>query len=169
MRIGTLLGIAVGIAACAESPSPVAPSALSNTPTLSAEVESSELVVPFGATLWIPCANGGTGENVALAGQLSIRSHEVVSDDGVTRLWTQWRPMGVFGVGATTGRTYRGTGGTFEGLVESDGSVYSVVNNFRIIGQGAGNNLTMHMVLKQAYNANGELTAEVNLNNQSCR
>jgi hypothetical protein len=76
--------------------------------------------------------------------------------------------MGVFGVGATTGRTYRGTGGTFEGLVESDGSVYSVVNNFRIIGQGAGNNLTMHMVLKQAYNANGELTADVNTN-QSCR
>ena len=169
MRIGALLGIAVGIAACAESPSPVAPRALSEAPVASAEVTSTELVVPFSATLWIGCANGGAGENVALAGQLSIRSHEVVSEDGVTRLWTQWRPMGVFGVGATTGRTYRGTGGTFEGLVESDGSVYSVVNNFRIIGQGPGNNLTMHMVLKQAYNANGELTADVNLTNQSCR
>ena len=168
MRIGALLGIAVGIAACAESPSPVAPNALGTTPTMSAEVETSDVVMPWGATLWIGCANGGAGETVALAGQLSIRSHEVVSDDGVTRLWTQYRPIGVIGVGTVSGRTYRGTGGTFEGLVESDGSVYSVVNNFRIIGQGPGNNLTMHMVLKQVYNANGELTANVNLTNANC-
>ena len=165
MRIGTLLGIAVGIAACAESPSPVAPSTMGGTPTLSAEVSSSELIVPWSMTLPIACA----GEKVALAGQLLIRSHEVVSDDGVTRLWTQWRPLGVVGVGLTSGRTYRGTGGTFEGLVESDGSVYSVVNNFRILGQGPGNNMTMHMVVKQAYNANGELTATVNFSDQNCR
>ena len=173
MRIGTLLGIAVGIAACAESPSPVAPRAMNETLGASAEVSSTEQVVPFGMTLWIGCANGGAGENVALGGQVLIRSHEEVSEDGVRRLWTHVRPLGVIGVGSTTGRMYRGTGGTFEGLVESDGSsegsVYSMVNNFRIIGQGPGNNLTMHMVLKQAFNAEGELTADVNLSSQSCR
>ena len=169
MRIGALLGIAVGIAACAESPSPVGPGTLGGTP-LSAEASSTELVVPFGASLFVPCANGGAGESVALAGSLSIRSHEVTTEDGITRLWTQWRPLGVVGIGATSGQRYRGTGGTFEGLVDrSEGSVYSVVNNFRIIGQGPGNNMTMHMVIKQAYNANGELTAEVNLQQQDCR
>ena len=169
MRIGALLGIAVGIAACAESPSPVGPGAMGGTP-LSAEVSSTELVVPFGTNLFIPCANGGAGETVALAGSLSIRSHEVTSEDGVTRLWTQWRPMGVVGVGAITGQRYRGTGGTFQGMVDrSEGSVYSLVNNFRIIGQGSGNNLTMHMVVKQVINANGELTAEVTLQHQDCR
>jgi hypothetical protein len=164
MRIGTLLGIAVVIAACAESPSPVAPRAIGGT--LSADVSATESVVPFSATLPIPCAN----ESVALAGALSIRSHEVTSEDGVTRLWTQWRPLGVVGVGSTSGRMYRGTGGTFEGLVDrSDGSVYSVVNNFRIIGQGPGNNLTMHMVLKQTDNEHGEVTAEVVLEQLDCR
>ena len=169
MRIGTLLGIVAGIAACAESPSPVAPRALDATPA-TAEVSSTELVVPFSASLWVSCANGGAGESVALAGSLSIRSHEVTNEDGVTRLWTQWRPVGVVGVGATSGQRYRGTGGTFEGLVDrSEGSVYSVVNNFRIIGQGPANNMTMHMVIKQVFNANGELTAEVNLQQQDCR
>ena len=168
MRIGTLLGIVVGIAACAESPSPVAPRALDATPA-AAEVASTDLVVPFSTSLWISCANGGAGESIAMSGALSIRSHEVTNEDGVTRLWTHWRPMGVVGMGAS-GQRYRGTGGTFEGLVErSEGSVYSVANNFRIIGQGAGNNLTMHMVLKQVINANGEITAEVNLQHQDCR
>ena len=76
------------------------------------------------------------------------------------------------GVGAVSGLKYRGTGGTFEGEGEAAGgfpAVYSFVNNFRIIGQGPGNNLLMHMTVHQTMNANGELTADVDLSNSDCK
>jgi hypothetical protein len=171
MRIGTLLGIAAGIAACAESPSPVAPT-IDQPPALMAEVSSSELTVPWSATLWISCASGGAGESVALSGQIVIRSHETVDEEGGTHLWTHVRPSGVVGVGTTSGRVYRGTGGTYEGIVEaSDGdpSVYTLVNNFRIIGQGPSNNMLVHIVVHQSWNSAGELVADVDLSSNTCR
>ena len=171
MRIGTLLGIAVGIAACAESPSPVAPRLLDQTPTLSADVSATQTTLPFSATIWIGCANGGAGEIVALSGELEFSSTEVVGADGGTRERRMMRPSGVVGVGATSGLTYRGTGMSFlsEGVASEGSSVYTYVNNFRIIGQGPGNNLLMHGVVHQTTDADGNVTAEVNLSSASCK
>lgn len=171
MRIGALLGIAA-IAACAEYPSPVAPRAIDQAPTLSAAVESNEQVRPFRRRLWISCANEGAGENVTLSGELVIRSHLVEDENGGSHLWTFFRPSNVVGVGASSGLRYRGTGETFEGEVyASDGApaVYTMVNNFRIIGQGPGNNLLMHMVVHQTWNADGELVADVDFSDSSCK
>ena len=171
MRIGALLGIAVGVAACAESPSPVAPRALDQSPALSADVSSTQTTFPFNASLWVPCANGGAGEYVALSGEVVFSTHDVLDADGGTHEQKLMRPSGVSGVGATTGLSYRGTGMSFmsEGESAEGSTTYTYVNNFRIIGQGPGNNVLVHAVVHQTTNADGDVTAEVNLSSSSCK
>lgn len=172
MRVGTLLGIAVGITACAESP-PVAPlRVLDQPPAMAAAEASTQISQPFNSSLWIACANEGQGEMVALSGTVQIVNHSSQDANGGVHLSMHVRPSAVTGVGATSGLTYRGTGG---GLVSqfdaADGfpAVYSMINNFHIIGQGPGNNLLMHMTIHVTVNANGEQTAEVDLSSYECK
>jgi hypothetical protein len=173
MRVGTLLGIAVGLTACAESTAPVTPlRAFDQQPAMSAVVSSSKTTLNFERRVWVACANDGAGENVNLQGQIEIRTHSTENDDGGVRMWSHFRPSAVVGVGEVTGLKYRGTGMTFEGegyTSDGDPSVYHFVNNFRIIGQGPGNNLLMHMVIHQTLNGNGELTADVDISNSDCK
>ena len=173
MRVGTLLGIAVGLTACAESTSPVAPlRVLDQPPSLAAVVSSTQLTLPLKRTLFISCANGGLGEDVTIEGELEIRTHSTEDKNGGVHLTTHVRPTGVVGVGDVSGLKYRGTGGTFEGEGSAaDGfpAIYSFVNNFRIIGQGPGNNLLLHMTVHQTMNAGGDLTADVDLSHRECR
>lgn len=173
MRVGTLLGIAVGITACAES-SPVAPLRVFDQPPAMAEAAeaSTHISQPFSTSLFIACANEGQGETVALSGTVEVVNHSSQDANGGVHLSMHVRPAAVTGVGATSGLTYRGTGG---GLVSqfdaADGfpAVYSMINNFRIIGQGPGNNLLMHMTIHVTMNANGEQTAEVDLSSNDCK
>jgi hypothetical protein len=173
MRVGTLLGIAVGLTACAESTSPVAPlRVMDQPPSLAAVVSSTETTLPLKRTLWISCANDGLGEDVTIEGEVIIRTHSTDDGNGGVHLSMHVRPSGVVGVGEVSGLKYRGTGGTFEGEhYAADGfpALYSFVNNFRIIGQGPRNNLGMHMTVHQTMNANGELTADVDLSHSDCK
>lgn len=173
MRVGTLLGIAAGLTACAESTSPVPPlRAMDQPPSLAAVVSSTQLTLPLKRTLWISCANDGLGEDVAIEGELEIRTHSTDDGDGGVHLSTHVRPSGVAGVGEVSGLKYRGTGGMFEGEHHAaDGfpATYSFVNNFRIIGQGPRNNLLVHMTVHQTMNASGALTADVDLSHSDCR
>lgn len=173
MRVGILLGMAVGLVACAESPSPVAPlRVMDENPTLAATVDDVEQTVTFHRTLFIACANEGAGEDVELSGLIQIRSHTTEDANGGIHVSSHVRPDGVIGVGETSGLMYRGTGGTFEAegySAAGDPATYSYVNNFRIIGQGPGNNMTIHYTVHQTINANGELTADVDLNRSECK
>jgi hypothetical protein len=167
MRIGALLGIAVGISACAESPT--AP--LSDQPSL-AVTSSSHTTLGFNRRVWVPCANDGAGESVALVGSIEVHSQAVEDQQGGVHLVTLVRPSRVIGIGLSSAQTYRGTGGTFEAEgYNYDGypATYTFVNNFRIIGQGPGNNLLMHMTLHQAVNADGEIVADVDFTSLECR
>ena len=174
MRVGTLLGIAVGLMACAESTAPVPPlRVLDQPPALSAAADAAtHITQPFNGSILISCANGGQGETVALSGEVEIVSHSTTDANGGVHLSMHVRPSSVTGVGATSGLTYRGTGG---GLVSqfdaADGfpAVYTMINNFRIIGQGPGNNLVMHMTIHVTRNANGDQTAQVDLSSQGCK
>lgn len=175
MRVGTLLGMAVGLMACAESTAPVAPlNVLDQPPALSAAAAeaSTHITQPFNSSLLISCANGGQGETVALSGEVEIVSHSSTDANGGVHLSMHVRPSSVTGVGATSGLTYRGTGG---GLVSqfdaADGfpAVYTMINNFRIIGQGPGNNVLMHMTIHVTMNDSGDQTAQVDLSSQECK
>jgi hypothetical protein len=134
------------------------------------DVEHSSL--PLQMSMWVGCANGGAGESVALSGALRVGSFTMADGNGGLHVRTHVQPDGVTGVGQTTGLRYRGTGGTIELSSEAvDGapSTYTMVNNFRIIGQGPRNNLHVHTTLHMTVNANGEVTSSVNVTSAECR
>ncbi len=70
-------------------------------------------------------------------------------------------PQGISGVGLDTGDKYQGAGVTqdhFKGSFNNGQFNQTFVNNFRIIGQGPGNNFLVHENFRLTINANGEVT-----------
>lgn len=170
MRIGALLGITIAVAACAESP--VAPiRSLNQSPTLSTS-EWERSVVPFQTSMFVSCANGGVGENVNLSGTLEISTHTLTDADGGLNVRSMVRPSQVTGLGEATGVAYRG-----HGLTSMHETYYpagqsaagSMLNIVRIIGQGKGNNLHVHLVTHQRWDENGNLGHEVEVDQFRCK
>ena len=118
--------------------------------------------IPVVLNQFVPCANGGAGEFITLTGNLHVLQHVTVNDNHVT-FKTHFQPQGISGTGNTTGDTYHATGVTQETTTfQLDGGTYedTFVNNFRLIGQGRGNNLLVHQVSHFTFNNNGELTSD---------
>ena len=113
---------------------------------------------PIDILVFIPCANGGAGEDVELTGYLHDLFHVTFTPSGGFRLSVVDNPQGISGTGFTTGAKYQGTGITRDNFGGRVGSEETFVNNFRIIGQGPGNNFLVHENLHITVNANGTLT-----------
>lgn len=173
MRVGTVLGIAVGLAACAEAPLPVAPlRTLEQTPAMSATASSFSLTRTYNRRVWVWCANGGVGENVNLSGELVILGQSIEDGNGGTHVTTHYVPQRVSGFGQVTGLKFRGVSAALESeqyAADGSPSVYTLVDNFRIIGQGPGNDILIHRTVHQTWNANGELTADVEFSARECK
>jgi hypothetical protein len=111
-------------------------------------------------TVFIPCAAGGAGQVVDLTGPLHTLITFTINGNNVSGFF-HFQPQGISGTGETTGEKYQATGVTQESFKTSlqDGQANSTfVNNFRIIGQGPGNNFLVHETLHFAINANGTVT-----------
>lgn len=111
-------------------------------------------------TVFIPCAANGAGEVVDLAGPLHTVISFTINGDNV-RGYTHFQPQGIVGVGETTGVKYRATGVTQESFKNSfrHGQANDTyVNNFRIIGQGPGNNFLVHETEHFTINSDGSVT-----------
>lgn len=135
-----------------------------------AETITSSTNVPIDLAVFVPCAAGGAGEYVYLSGSLHILSHVTLDPTGGYHFESHFSPQGVSGYGETSGDKYQATGvtrdgGSFMGFPYE----YTYVNNFRIIGQGAGNNYLVHETFHITLNANGELTAEVDNFRVECK
>ncbi len=125
-----------------------------------------------GVGVFVPCALDGVGEVVLLDGSLMNLFHFTEDQAGGFHVKTESNPQGVSGVGLASGDSYQGTGSTgstsmftISGVPVTD----SFVNNFRIIGQGEGNNFLIHVNGHFTVNANGEVTvANVNFS-ADCR
>jgi len=110
---------------------------------------------------FVPCANGGAGELVALEGPLHILTSFTINGNNVSGK-SHFQPQGISGVGQTTGDTYHATGVTqdnFKGSFNNGQFNETFINNFRIIGQGPDNNFTVHENFHLTINANGDLTS----------
>jgi hypothetical protein len=113
-----------------------------------------------GISVFIPCAAGGAGEVVDLAGPLHTLITFTINGKNVSG-YSHFQPQGIVGVGETTGATYHATGVTLESFKTSfqNGQAnLTFVNNFRIIGQGPGNNFLEHETEHIAINADGSVT-----------
>jgi hypothetical protein len=111
-------------------------------------------------SVFVPCAAGGAGELVDLTGPLHTLITFTFSGHNVSGT-SHFQPQGIVGTGETTGDKYQATGVTrssFKGSFQNGQFTQTFVNNFRIIGQGSGNNFLVHEVLHVTFNANGTVT-----------
>ena len=137
-----------------------------------AVVFTENLKVPIDLTVFVPCADEGAGEFVELSGNLHTLTHVTEDSAGGVHLKVHFQPQGISGVGLTTGDSYRATGVTQEHINENSGGLPftdTFVNNFRIIGQGPGNNFLVHENFHITVNENGVVTAFVDNFSVECK
>jgi hypothetical protein len=121
------------------------------------ELNLKEPLINFAVL--VPCANGGAGEIVVLNGILHTVINTTIDATGGVHVKTHSQPQGLTGFGLDTGDKYNGVGVTQEQFNIGKGFEDTFVNNFRIIGQGPGNNFMVHQDLHVTVNANGTVTA----------
>jgi hypothetical protein len=125
--------------------------------------------IPFAE--FIPCANGGAGEVVSGTIRLHTLITSTVNGSKVSGK-THFQPQGGSLVGETTGDAYRPTGvtqDTFNGSLQNGVYTQTFVNNFRIIGQGPGNNFLVHESFHLTINANGVTTVTHDNVSEDCK
>ena len=139
---------------------PLEGAALFKSPLPPAQTFTSSAKVPIDLYVFVPCALGGTGEEVHLTGNLHELMHFTANANGGFQVDSHFQPQGLSGIGLTSGAKYQGTGVTSDSFKVS-GLPYeeTFINNFRIIGQGPGNNFLVHENFHVTVNANGEMTA----------
>jgi hypothetical protein len=123
--------------------------------------------MPFVATFFIPCAN----DTVDFSGDLHVVISFTINGNEVSGR-TQYQPQGIKGIGRATGTRYNAVGVTqdmLHGSLQNGQFNETLVNNFRLIGQGPGNNLVVHQNLHVTINANGDVTATVDNTRVDCK
>jgi hypothetical protein len=136
-----------------------------------AAVESN-FNIPIDQSVFIPCANGGAGDNVTLGGPLHMLAVVTFTKDQA-HVKLQANPQDVTGKGSGAGATYRATGVSRDDLNVNTANGFpvneTIVNNFRIIGKGQVDNFLVHETLHFTVNANGMLTANHDSLSVECR
>lgn len=120
---------------------------------------------------FIPCANGGAGEDVSGTIDLHMLMTSTVNGNNVSGKY-HFQPQGSNLVGSVSGDTYQATGvsqGTFKGSLQNGQFVATDVNNYRLIGHGPGNNLLIHEVSHITVNANGDVTVTFDKPSVDCK
>ena len=172
-RVATLMTLAAGFALAA-CDSPTALDSVTSPSFAAANAATTftdNMKFPVNIGVFIPCAAGGAGEVVFLSGNLHSLFHLTVNGNNF-KFKIHNQPQGISGTGLTTGDKYQGTGvtqETFGGSFVNGQFSDTFVNNFRIIGQGRGNNFLVHETFHITFNANGELTAFVNNFRSECK
>lgn len=83
-----------------------------------------------------------------------------------------YQPAGSDLVGSVTGDAYQATGVTqspFHGSLQNGLYTTTFINNFRLIGQGPGNNYLVHETFHLTFNAKGDVTVDHDLFSVDCR
>jgi hypothetical protein len=160
---------ALALAGCDDSSAPTSADSPTSPPSFRAVTTTTNFSFPLEVTVFIPCANGGTGELVALSGLIHDVFHVTVNDAGLSTVKFFDQPQGVSGVGSITGAKYQGTGGTQDIRTTQVGFTETFVNIFRMVGQGPGNNFVVHENLHVTVNANGTVTVTRDPIETTCR
>ncbi|SRR5258708_219343 len=130
---------------------------------------TANVKIPVNIGVFIPCAAGGAGEVVFLTGNLHVLIRFTIDNGGGIHAGAHFQPEGISGVGQTTGDKYQGTGVTQDEFNAKVGVEETFINNFRIIGQGNGNNFLVHETFHITINANGDVTTFLDNFSVDCR
>lgn len=131
----------------------------------------TNVIIDFSLEEFVYCANNGAGEVVEFSGPLHILIISNVNNNRVSGS-THFQPQGVQGRGQSTGKLYNATGLTmdrFNGSLVNGQYTATFVNNYRLIGQGPGNNFLIHQTIHVTFNSNGEATASVDNTTIDCK
>jgi hypothetical protein len=126
-----------------------------------------------------PAADSKCSEDIHRTGQLHVATHTTVTDNGITIVKTNFNPQGITGYGTDpatgepTGTTYQGTGVTSETITFKPGGAQTetLIINFNLIGHGStpDTDSIHHATAHVTVNADGTVTAEVDLDINDCR
>jgi hypothetical protein len=125
--------------------------------------------VPFTATVFVPCANGGTGENVDISGTLHVLCGVTLDGKDGFHAHAHFQLQDASGTGQITGDKYQASGVLECQINGKVGVEFTKIFNAHIIGQGPGNNATIHLNCHLTVNANGDVTAMVDNFNADCK
>ncbi|HEY1870518.1 MAG TPA: hypothetical protein VGG71_05630 [Chitinophagaceae bacterium] len=107
---------------------------------------SSTVAVPFENTLFVSCANGGAGEDVAMTGKTNFVYHIEWNDHGFSMVYHD-NTREIKGVGAITGDNFVGSGGTqgnVSGSWESGQWVGTTISRLKIEGNNSSYTFNYH-------------------------
>jgi hypothetical protein len=135
-----------------------------------ADTTTTNIKQPLDETTFVPCADGGAGEDVHFTGTSHMVFHVTDDAGGKFHMTGHFNTQAVKGTGLTTGDTYQGidsiNGVQNNGMV---GGTFTQVENFLLIGPGPGNNFMIQRQTHITVNANGEVTAEVDNLKENCK
>ena len=103
-----------------------------------ASTRTSIVAIPFENTTFVPCANGGAGEDVLITGKTNLVYQMTWTDHDFTMVYHD-NDHQVKGVGLSSGETYTGSGGTngtFMGSWVNSQWVGDFVEQTKIVGKG---------------------------------
>jgi len=121
-----------------------------------------EEIIPFSATRFIPCINGGAGEDVEVSGTAKIKWVEFLDGNGGFHGRLSFQTLEYESVGQITGDIYQGVGGKERQTIYVNPVGYPVSHNFtaNYNYHGPNNNYREHVNAALVVNANGEITAD---------
>lgn len=149
MIIGFLSVLAVALLfSCtknvADAPQPTAEEATAANESSNSASDNIIHAVPFETTLFVPCANGGAGEDVALTGYTNFIYGMSWTDHGFTMIYHD-NVHQVTGVGVTSGEKFTasgGTNGTVMGVWYSNQWVGTMIRQMRVTGPNTSFTIT---------------------------
>jgi hypothetical protein len=127
------------------------------------------VAVPFENTLFVPCANGGLGENVSLTGKTNFVYQMTWTDHDFTMVYHD-NYHEVTGVGLSSGETFAGSGGTNGTVMGSwvnSQWVGTMVRQVKVIGKNTTFRVTetLHLVVTP----DGNVTVDAREQTVDCR
>ena len=142
---------------------------LTGMPAYAAVVTNSS--TPITLTVFVPCANGGAGEFIEVSGFLHVLSSLTVDKNGGFHVSEQFNPQGVTGFGLTTGDKYNAIGLTREDFSTTSSGVVQVtfINRFDMVGQGPGNNFSVHETAHTTVLPDGTVTVSFDNFSATCK
>ena len=139
-------------------------------PSSRAQVSNYVESVPFERILFVPCGNGGAGEEVSLTGSLKFVEEIVYNGHGFTFNY-HVIAQGITGVGLITGENYQASGGnkgTITGEFGEEGQYTRLfIDQLRIIGQNSV--FTVMYKTKMTITPDGKITTSIEEEIVDCR
>ncbi len=119
-------------------------------------------VIPFALTVFVPCANDGAGEEVAITGTGQLDITESLDGNGGYHYRYSFTPLEVEAIGQESGDQYNSVGGKERQVVHVGPAGFPVqanfTANFNFLGQDTNFQMKLHSHF--SYNANGALTSD---------